>query len=82
MTTQFIFRLYTYTIDMPTSVKWTFGSCRYLAPEYAENGFVSVRTDVYAFGIVLLQLLSGRKVIDYQSEGQHVSLRQWVCRSQ
>ncbi|KAK5840414.1 probable receptor-like protein kinase At5g18500 [Gossypium arboreum] len=58
------------------------GTLGYLAPEYAENGFVSVRTDVYAFGIVLLQLISGRKVIDYKSEdkseGQHVSLRQWA----
>ncbi|KAK8580204.1 hypothetical protein V6N13_143325 [Hibiscus sabdariffa] len=54
------------------------GTLGYLAPEYAENGFVSVRTDVYAFGIVLLQLMSGRKVIDLESEGQHVSLRQWA----
>ncbi|MFQ6628561.1 hypothetical protein Gotur_006895 [Gossypium turneri] len=54
------------------------GTLGYLAPEYAENGFVSVRTDVYAFGIVLLQLISGRKVIDYKSEGQQVSLRQWA----
>lgn len=51
---------------------------RYLAPEYAENGIVSVRTDVYSFGIVLLQLISGRKVIDSQREEQQL-LRQWVC---
>ncbi|XWS21713.1 hypothetical protein CRYUN_Cryun30bG0078200 [Craigia yunnanensis] len=37
------------------------GTLGYLAPEYAENGFVSVRTVVYAFGILLLQLISGRK---------------------
>ncbi|XWS25045.1 hypothetical protein CRYUN_Cryun27aG0037200 [Craigia yunnanensis] len=55
------------------------GTLGYLAPEYAENGFVSVRTDVYAFGIVLLQLISGRKVIDLKTEGQNLSLRQWVC---
>ncbi|OMP06900.1 hypothetical protein COLO4_07812 [Corchorus olitorius] len=54
------------------------GTLGYLAPEYAENGFVSVRTDVYAFGIVLLQLISGRKVIDWESEGQNLSLRQWA----
>ncbi|KAK6277233.1 hypothetical protein POUND7_017556 [Theobroma cacao] len=54
------------------------GTLGYLAPEYAENGFVSVRTDVYAFGIVLLQLISGRKVIDLEREGQNVSLRQWA----
>ncbi|OMO99669.1 hypothetical protein CCACVL1_03686 [Corchorus capsularis] len=54
------------------------GTLGYLAPEYAENGFVSVRIDVYAFGIVLLQLISGRKVIDWESEGQNLSLRQWA----
>ena len=52
--------------------------CRYLAPEYAENGIVSVRTDVYSFGIVLLQLISGRKVVDSEREDQQQSLRQWV----
>lgn len=55
---------------------------RYLAPEYAENGIVSVRTDVYAFGIVLLQLISGRKVlIDTETnhdDQQYLSIRQWV----
>ncbi|XWS23645.1 hypothetical protein CRYUN_Cryun28dG0032700 [Craigia yunnanensis] len=60
---------------LQTKILGTFG---YLAPEYAENGFVSVRTDVYAFGIVLLQLISGRKVIDLNREGLHLSLRQWA----
>lgn len=53
------------------------GTLGYLAPEYAENGIVSVRTDVYAFGIVLLQLISGRMVID-EKQGQHQSLLQWA----
>lgn len=50
--------------------------CRYLAPEYAEDGTVSVRIDVYAYGIVLLQLISGRKA--NSSPEQQLSLRQWV----
>lgn len=52
--------------------------CRYVAPEYAENGILSVRTDVYAFGIVLLQLISGRKVFDAKNDIQGQSLREWV----
>ncbi|TYH18261.1 hypothetical protein ES288_A05G256200v1 [Gossypium darwinii] len=63
-------------IDDDTLQTTVLGTLGYLAPEYAENGFVSVRTDVYAFGIVLLQLMSGRKVIDLESKGQNVSLRQ------
>lgn len=51
--------------------------CRYLAPEYAENGIVSVRADVYSFGIVLIQLISGRKAVDSTREDQQ-SVRLWV----
>ncbi|KAG6626101.1 hypothetical protein CIPAW_15G024100 [Carya illinoinensis] len=50
------------------------GTLGYLAPEYAEEGIVSVRTYVYSFGIVLLQLISGRKVIDANVEDQQQSL--------
>ncbi|KAL5846382.1 hypothetical protein ACOSQ3_009906 [Xanthoceras sorbifolium] len=64
------------TSDDPVQTK-ILGTLGYLAPEYAENGIVSVRTDVYSFGIVLLQLISGRKVVDSQRE-EHQSLRQWA----
>ncbi|XP_062227609.1 inactive protein kinase SELMODRAFT_444075-like [Phragmites australis] len=53
------------------------GQSGYLAPEYAEYGIVSVRTDVYAFGIVLFQLISGRKVLD-ECEGQCAHILQWA----
>ncbi|KAG6602147.1 Proline-rich receptor-like protein kinase PERK12, partial [Cucurbita argyrosperma subsp. sororia] len=58
-----------------SSILGTFG---YVAPEYAENGILSVRTDVYAFGIVLLQLISGRKVFDAMDDIQGRSLREWA----
>ncbi|KAH6789126.1 hypothetical protein C2S51_004132 [Perilla frutescens var. frutescens] len=54
------------------------GTRGYLAPEYTENGIVSVRTDVYAFGIVLIQLISGHRSIDLDRDGQQLSLRQWA----
>ncbi|XP_077248949.1 uncharacterized protein LOC143888424 isoform X2 [Tasmannia lanceolata] len=44
-----------------TRVVGTFG---YLAPEYAESGKVSKKTDVYSFGMVLLQLITGRMTTD------------------
>jgi len=53
------------------------GQSGYLAPEYAEYGIVSVRTDVYAFGIVLFQLISGRKVLE-EREGQCAHILQWA----
>ncbi|KAL5817305.1 hypothetical protein ACOSQ3_025683 [Xanthoceras sorbifolium] len=39
------------------------GSKGYLAPEYLTDGLASLTVDVFAYGIVLLELLSGREVI-------------------
>ncbi|GLJ13051.1 hypothetical protein SUGI_0204090 [Cryptomeria japonica] len=44
-----------------TAVKGTLG---YLDPEYASKGRLTSSSDIYGFGIVLLQLLSGRRAID------------------
>ncbi|WCJ42412.1 Protein kinase superfamily protein [Euphorbia peplus] len=42
-------------------IEGTFG---YLAPEYLMHGFVDDKTDVFAFGILLLEILSGRRPVD------------------
>lgn len=46
---------------MTTRVKGTLG---YLAPEYAMWGKVSESCDVYSFGILLFELISGKKPIE------------------
>ncbi|KAL6522702.1 hypothetical protein OROHE_016549 [Orobanche hederae] len=40
------------------------GTQGYIAPEYLSDGVVSTRMDVFAFGVVLLELISGREAID------------------
>ncbi|KAL3639310.1 hypothetical protein CASFOL_017217 [Castilleja foliolosa] len=37
------------------------GTHGYMAPEYAMHGYLSVKTDVFSFGILLLEIVSGRK---------------------
>ncbi|XP_015902419.3 lysM domain receptor-like kinase 3 [Ziziphus jujuba] len=43
-----------------TKVVGTFG---YLAPEYLSNGLATTKSDVYAFGVVLLEIISGKEAI-------------------
>ncbi|KAI4346708.1 hypothetical protein L6164_007581 [Bauhinia variegata] len=43
------------------------GTQRYMAPEYAKNGIVTDKVDVYSFGVLLLDVLCAKK-----SEDQHV----------
>ena len=50
----------------------------YLAPEYAMRGYLTEKTDVYAFGIVVLELVSGRKNFDVNLENEKKYLLDWV----
>ncbi|MED6179582.1 hypothetical protein PIB30_002407 [Stylosanthes scabra] len=40
------------------------GTQGYIAPEYLADGVVSTKMDVFSFGVVLLELISGREAID------------------
>ncbi|XP_051151022.1 inactive protein kinase SELMODRAFT_444075-like [Andrographis paniculata] len=50
----------------------------YLAPEQAENYIFSLKTDIYALGIVLIQLISGKYVSASSGDNCQQSLRQWA----
>ncbi|XP_058772107.1 receptor-like cytosolic serine/threonine-protein kinase RBK1 [Vicia villosa] len=45
-------------------IEGTFG---YLAPEYFMHGLVDEKTDVFAFGVLLLELMTGRRAVDSNS---------------
>ncbi|KAB5547701.1 hypothetical protein DKX38_011107 [Salix brachista] len=44
------------------------GTKGYMAPEYLENGFISTKLDVYAFGILTLEIMTGKEVAALYSE--------------
>ncbi|KAG6417866.1 hypothetical protein SASPL_120063 [Salvia splendens] len=44
------------------------GTFGYLAPEFLMHGIVDEKTDVFAFGVLLLELITGRRALDYSQQ--------------
>ncbi|XP_024979614.1 putative serine/threonine-protein kinase isoform X1 [Cynara cardunculus var. scolymus] len=53
------------TSHISTRVAGTLG---YLSPEYAISGRLTRKSDVYSFGVLLLEIVSGRSVVDFDVE--------------
>ncbi|GMI69761.1 EF-TU receptor [Hibiscus trionum] len=53
------------------------GSIGYMAPEYGMGAGVSTRGDVYSFGIVILEMFTGKKPVDNMFNGD-MDLQDWV----
>ncbi len=49
-----------------------------MSPEYALNGIFSIKFDVFSFGVVLLEIISGRKNTGFYQSEQAMSLLGYV----
>ncbi|CAJ1964374.1 unnamed protein product [Sphenostylis stenocarpa] len=58
-----------------TRVMGTFG---YVAPEYANTGLLNERSDIYSFGVLLLEAVTGRDPVDYSRPVNEVNLVEWL----
>uniref|UniRef100_A0A0E0M6J2 Uncharacterized protein n=1 Tax=Oryza punctata TaxID=4537 RepID=A0A0E0M6J2_ORYPU len=56
------------------------GTLGYMAPEYAVLGHLSVKLDVYSFGVLLLEIVTGRRNTDvFDAENESSNLLSYVC---
>ncbi|KAJ0759782.1 putative transferase, protein kinase RLK-Pelle-RLCK-VIIa-2 family [Helianthus annuus] len=56
------------------------GTIGYAAPEYLSTGHLSTKCDIYSFGVVLLESMSGRRALDRNLAYGKQNLVDWASK--
>lgn len=69
-------RLYDHGVDPQTT--HVVGTIGYLAPELASTGKATPLTDVFAFGVFILEVTCGRRPVKHNAQHNQIMLFDWV----
>ncbi|CAO2189412.1 unnamed protein product [Urochloa humidicola] len=50
------------------------GTYGYMAPEYASEGLFSIKSDVFSFGVLTLEIISGKRATSFHRHGDFINL--------
>ncbi|TVU23142.1 hypothetical protein EJB05_30253, partial [Eragrostis curvula] len=50
------------------------GTYGYMAPEYASEGIFSIKSDVFSFGVLILEIVNGKRTSSFQRYGEFINL--------
>ncbi|XP_062096107.1 probable leucine-rich repeat receptor-like serine/threonine-protein kinase At3g14840 isoform X2 [Humulus lupulus] len=66
-------RIFESTLDLANTHR-VVGTIGYMSPEYAFRGIFSEKSDVFSYGVLLLEIISGKKNTSFKDEDQYQGL--------
>ncbi|KAL6656679.1 hypothetical protein ACP70R_004459 [Stipagrostis hirtigluma subsp. patula] len=54
------------------------GTYGYMAPEYASDGLLSIKSDVFSFGVLFLEIISGKRSSGFQHNEEFYNLLEYA----
>ncbi|TVU20889.1 hypothetical protein EJB05_30490, partial [Eragrostis curvula] len=64
--------------DTHGNTKRVVGTYGYMSPEYATEGIYSVKSDVFSFGVLLLEILGGKRNSGFHQNGDFLNLLGYI----